>query len=133
MECSLHHLHGRLERKNNLTGEEAALKDKLILKLFEVEAPTPQEEKKHTQKRAKGHKVTLNQGMALFHGGIVNVRRDDDNTIVSVIYQDLDKEDMDMRELLTLTPFKEDPISYNDWNSSKSNTWKISEQSMHQL
>ena len=47
--------------------------------------------------------------MTLFHGGIVNVRRDENNTIVSVLYQDLDKEDMDMRELLTLTAFKEDP------------------------
>ena len=47
--------------------------------------------------------------MTLFHGGIVNVRRDEKNTIVSVLYQDLDKEDMDMRELLTLTAFKEDP------------------------
>ena len=26
-----------------------------------------------------------------------------------MLYQDLDKEDMDMRELLTLTAFKEDP------------------------
>ena len=46
--------------------------------------------------------------MTLFHVGIVNVRRDDDNTIVSVFYQDLDKEDMDMRELLILAAFKED-------------------------
>ena len=68
MECSLQHLHdGRLEKENNLMGEEAALKDKLILELFEAEAPTPQEEKKHKRKRAKGHKVTLNQGMTLFH------------------------------------------------------------------
>ena len=47
--------------------------------------------------------------MTLFCGSIVNVRRDDDNTIVSVLYQDLDKKDMDMRELLTLARFKEDP------------------------
>ena len=51
----------------------------------------------------------MNKGMTLFHGGIVNVRRDEENSIVSVLYQDLDKEDMDMRELLTLTAFKEDP------------------------
>jgi hypothetical protein len=109
IECSLQHLHGRLVKDNDLTGEEAALKDKLVLKLFEAEAPTPQEEKKHKRKRAKGQKVTTNKGMTLFHGGIVNVRRDEKNTIVSVLYQDLDKEDMDMKELLTLTAFKEDP------------------------
>ena len=119
IECSLQHLHGRLEKENHLTGEEAALKDKLILKLFEAEAPTPQEEKKHKRKRAKGQKVTLNKGMVLFHGGIVNVRRDDDNTIVSVLYQDLDKEDMDMREILTLTAFKEDPNKLQRLNQLK--------------
>ena len=47
--------------------------------------------------------------MTLFHGSIVNVRRYDDSTIVSVLYQDLDKQKMDMRELLTLAAFTEDP------------------------
>ena len=48
--------------------------------------------------------------MTLFHGGITNIQRDGDSTVVSILYNDLDKEDLDLSDLLEKVAFKEDPM-----------------------
>ena len=50
------------------------------------------------------------QGMTLFQGGVYDVARDGNRTLVSLLYpKDLDKEDLEVGELLTQTSFNDDP------------------------
>ena len=95
---------------DGLTKEEESLKDKLIVKFFEAEELSPQERLKQKRKKAKGKKIREVKGMTLFHGGITNVQRDGDSTVVSILYNDLDKEDLDLSDLLEQVAFKEDPM-----------------------
>ena len=48
--------------------------------------------------------------MTLFHGGTTNIQRDGDSTIVSILYNDLDKDDLDLSGLLEQVAFKEGPM-----------------------
>ena len=48
--------------------------------------------------------------MTLFHGGITKVQRDGDSTVVSILYDNLDKEDLDLSDMLEQVAFKEDPM-----------------------
>ena len=48
--------------------------------------------------------------MTLFHGGIATVPREGDSTVVSILYNDLDKEDLDLSDLLEQVAFKDDPM-----------------------
>ena len=43
LSCNLPHLRGRLVGPDGLTEEEESLKDKLLVKYFEAEKPSPQE------------------------------------------------------------------------------------------
>ena len=108
--CDLAHLRERIVGPDGLTKEEESLKDKLLVKFFEAEELSPQERLKQKRKKAKGKKIREVKGMTLFHGGITNVQRDGDSTVVSILYNDLDKEDLDLSDLLEQVAFKEDPM-----------------------
>ena len=110
IDCKLDILQGRLEGTGGLTGEEQSLKDKLVVKYFETEPLSVNENLKQKRKLERGEKLKQIQGMALFQGDVYDVTRDENRTLISLLYpKDLDKEDLEVGELLTKTAFNDNP------------------------
>lgn len=104
IDCKLDVLQGRLEGPEGLTGEEQSLKDKLVVKYFETEPLSANQKLKQTHKLERGEKLKKIQGMALFQGGVYDITRDGNRSLISLLYPiDPDKEDLEVAELLTQT------------------------------
>ena len=93
-------LEGRLVLLNGLTTEEHGLTNTIIHKVFQAKPLTDKQQQMLDTRRDNGEPIPAPSKYKAYKGGVTQVLRKGVNTMVDVLYEDLDEETNTLRELL---------------------------------
>ena len=98
--CSMEALEGRLVLQNGLTTEEHGLTNTIIHKVFQAKPLTDKQQQMLDTRRDNGEPIPAPSKYKAYKGGVTQVLRKGVNTMVDVLYEDLDEETNTLQELL---------------------------------
>ena len=106
--CKTAALQGRYELSDGLTDEEREVKNCMVTQLFVPEAPTALEQAKIAAKRKHGAKEQHRASLQSYAGGVTDVYREDGETYVETLYEDMDTETLPFARFLERHAFQDD-------------------------
>ena len=101
-------LHNRYELSDGLTNEERAVKNCTVTQLFEPEPPTAFECAKINAQHKLAPKAKRKVLLKSYAGGVIDVYREDNETYVDTLYEDMDTETLPFARFLERHAFKDD-------------------------
>ena len=99
-------LHNRYELSDGLTNEERAVKNCTVTQLFEPEPPTALECAKINAQHKLAPKAKRKVLLQSYAGGVINVYREDNETYVDTLHEDMDTETLPFARFLERHAFK---------------------------